>query len=258
MNIARTPFFLSLFLAGAPVFAQVDANFCGPIAGNHYGPYDYRPDHFVATPGDQENHSYKRMLVDGAHFTPRVENLIGAQSGGQIGPPGADLNYTLRAFPNHHRALIAVMRYGEKAKSDKPAGLSMVVECYFERAVRFKPNDMIVKMLYATYLIKNKRVLEAAAQLEQATVLAKDGAFTHYNIGLVYFDMKNYGKALAQAHQAIALGFERTELRDLLKGVNQWQDPKTEAKAEAPVQPASQPAGQSAGDAPPVEPKSKP
>ena len=254
MNIARTPFFLILLLAGAPVFAQVDANLCGPIEGNHYGPYDYRPDHFVGRPGDQETHSYKRMLVDGAHFTPRVENLIGAQSGGQVGPPGADLNYTLRAFPNHHRALMAVMRYGEKKKSEKPAGLSMVIECYFERAARFKPDDTIVKMLYATYLIKHNRVPEAVGQLERATVLAKDAAFTHYNIGLVYFDMKNYGKALVQAHEAIALGFPRTELRDLLKGVNQWQEPKTEAKAEAPVQPA----GQSGGDAPAVEPKPKP
>ena len=102
MNIARTPFFLILLLAGAPVFAQVDANYCGSLA-NGYGPYDYRPDHHIQAPGDQSPHTEKRMLVDGAHFTPRVENLIGAQSGGQVGDPGADLNYTLRAFPNHHR-----------------------------------------------------------------------------------------------------------------------------------------------------------
>ena len=256
MNIARTFFLISLFLAGAPVLAQVDANFCGPLA-NGYGPYDYRPDHFVGQPGDQESHSYKRMLVDGAHFTPRVENLIGAQSGGKSGPPGADLDYTLRAFPNHHRALMSVMRYGEKTKIERPAGLSMVVECYFERAARFKPNDTIVKMLYATYLMKNNRMPEAVNQLERATVLAKDGAFTHYNIGLVYFDMKNYGRALAQAHEAIALGFQRTELRDLLEAANQWQEPKTEATAGAPVEPASQPAGQSAGGAALVEPKPK-
>ncbi len=257
MTIARIPFFIGLFLAAAPAFAQVDANVCGPLEGNHYGPYDYRPDHFVAKPGDQESHSYKRFLVDSAHFTSRVENLIGAQSGGQIGPPGGDLNYTLRAFPNHHRALMSVMRYGEKTKSDKPIGLSMVVECYFERAARFKPDDTIVKMLYATYMIKRNRLPEAAAQLERATVLAKDSPFTHYNIGLVYFDMKNYGRALAQAHEAMALGFPGTELRDLLKGVNQWQEPKIEAKDEAPVQPSGVLGGQAGGQAPVVEPKPK-
>ena len=172
------------------------------------------------------------MLVDGAHFTRRVELLLGAQSGGQIGPPGGDLDYTLRAFPNHHRALMSVMRYGEKQKSKKPEGLRYDVECYFERAVRFQPNDAVARMLYATFLTKNNRVPEAVAQLEFSTVVAKDNAFTHYNIGLVYFDMKNYGKALAQAHRAQALGFERTELRELLKGVKQWQEPMAETKPQ--------------------------
>ncbi len=254
----RTLCLLHLVLLSFPALSQVSADACGPL-GNGFGPFDYRSDHQSsnAVVGADLPYVERRRLVEGAHFTPRVETLIGAQSGGQIGPPGGDLDYTLRAFPNHHRALMAVMRYGEKTKSEKPVGLGWVVECYFERAARFKPDDTIVKMLYATYLIKHNRVPEAASQLERATVLAKDGAFTHYNIGLVYFDMKNYGKALAQAHEAMALGFPRTELRDLLKGVNQWQEPKIEVKDEAPVQPASQSAAQSGGEAAPVEPKAK-
>lgn len=258
MKILRTLCLVHLVLISFPVLSQVSADACGPL-GNGFGPFDYRSDHQSSNAGVGADLPYgeRRRLVDGAHFTPRVELLIGAQSGGQIGAPGADLDYTLRAFPNHHRALMAVMRYGEKTKSEKPAGLGWVVECYFERAARFKPDDTIVKMLYATYLIKHNRVPEAVGQLERATVLAKDGAFTHYNIGLVYFDMKNYGKALAQAHGAMALGFPRTELRDLLKGVNQWQEPRADATAGAPAEPASQPAGQSAGGAALVDPKPK-
>ena len=232
MDAARAPYLLSLIFFSFPVLAQVNANYCGPLAGGHFGPYDYRSDYYVGEPGDQESHQSKRGLVDGAHFTRRVELLLGAQSGGQIGLPGADLNYTLKAFPNHHRALMSVMRYGEKQKSNKPEGLQYDVECYFERAVRFQPNDAVARMLYATYLTKNNRVPEAVAQLEFSTVVAKDNAFTHYNIGLVYFDMKNYGKALAQAHRAQALGFERTELRELLKGVKQWQEPVAETKPQ--------------------------
>ena len=34
----------------------------------------------------------------------------------------------LRAFPNHHRALMSEMRYGEKKATQKPAGLSYVVD----------------------------------------------------------------------------------------------------------------------------------
>ena len=231
MNTLLVPYLVSLMFFSFPVVAQVNASLCGPL-GNGFGPYDYRSDYYVSAPGDQETHQYKRALVDGAHFTRRVELLMGAQSGGQIGPPGGDLDYTLRAFPNHHRALISVMKYGEKQKSQKPEGLRYDVECYFERAVRFQPNDAIARMLYATFLTKNNRVPEAVAQLEISTVVAKDNAFTHYNVGLVYFDMKNYGKALAQAHRAQALGFERTELRELLKGVKQWQEPMAETKPQ--------------------------
>lgn len=229
------------FFAGSSVFAQVNASFCGPLT-NNYGPYDYRADYHVQADGDQMPHSEKRRLVEGAHFTRRVENLIGAQSSGQVGPPGADLDYTLRAFPNNHRALMAVMRYGEKTGSQQPTGLRYVVECYFERALRFKPNDTVARIIYSTYLAKNKRVPEAIAELERTTMFAKDNAFTHYNIGLAYFDMKIYDKALAQAHRALALGFGRTQLRDLLQKVGQWQEPTTATAGNLPDTAASAPA----------------
>lgn len=225
---------LSSFLATAPAFAQVDASLCGSLE-NAFGPYDYRADHHIQAMGDQMPHSEKRLLVEGPHFSARVENLIGAQSGGQSGPPGADIDYTLRAFPNHHRALMAVMRYGEKTNSQQPAGLRRTVECYFERAIRFKPDDTIARIIYSTYLVKNKRVPEAVVQLESATRIAADNAFSHYNIGLAYFDMKIYDRALAQAHRALALGFERMELRDQLEKAGQWKDSVVAAPAEPPA-----------------------
>jgi tetratricopeptide (TPR) repeat protein len=230
MKTTRSLYLLLVAAMGFPVYAQVNANFCGPLVDGHFGPYDYRADKDPPSAGVGD-HNHKLGLVEGAHFTPRVESLLGAQSGGRIGPPGADLDYTLRAFPNHHRALMSVMRYGEKAKNPQPPGLRWVVECYFERAVRFKPDDTIVRMIYSTYLANNNRQSEAIAQLEHATTLAGDNPFTHYNIGLVFFDMKIYDKALARAHQALALGFEREELRELLKKANQWKEPLAEPKS---------------------------
>lgn len=230
MNIARALNFSYLLLLCVPAIAQVNADYCGSLE-NGYGPFDYRADKYV--PGsDPMPHAEKRKLVELWHFTPRVENLIGAQSGGSIGPPGADLDYTLRAFPNNHRALISVMRYGEKTGSERPPGLRYVVECYFERAIRFKSDDAIARILYSNYLTKKKRTPEAIAQLEQATTIAGENAFTHYNIGLTYFDMKIYDRALARAHRALALGFERVELPEQLKSVGQWQEPVTEAKPQ--------------------------
>ena len=107
------------------------------------------------------------------------------------------------------------------------------MECYFLRAVVFRPKDRIARMLFAQFLIHKSRFDEAAEQLVVAARLALDNPFTQYNVGLLYFEMKNYPKALEQAHKALALGLDRPELRDKLKGVNAWQDSSTEPNAAA-------------------------
>jgi hypothetical protein len=193
-----------------PAVAQPTGLSCGSLQ-NHYGPYDFRTD------------KQKLPIVDGAHFTPAVEALIRGSSSSS--GPGADLNYTLAAFPNHHRALISVMNYGEKLKTTQPRDLPLIVECYFVRALRFRPDDTVARMIYATYLAKNKREADANKQLDQVAVAANDNAFTYYNLGLIYFDIKNYDKALEHAHKAYGLGFEAVNLRDQLKKVGKWIEP---------------------------------
>lgn len=181
---------------------------CGPLA-NHYGPFDYR------TQRD------KLKRVEDYHFTPGVEALVRGQSTTKI---GGDLSYLMRTSPNHHRGLVAVMRLGEKEDSPHPRNLQYSVECYFERAIRFQKNDATVRMLYAQYLNKQKRTPDALRELDTASKLAQTG-YTHYNVGLVYFEMGEFDLALSQAHQAMALGFDRPELADQLKSKNKWKDP---------------------------------
>lgn len=186
--------------------AQTTSTGCGPIDGGA----DYR--------GAEQG--YLKQVED-FHFTPSVESLIH----GHTGTIGSDLDYTLSHFPNHHRALIAMMRLGEKEKTSQPGGSKYSVECWFDRAVRFRPDDVIVRMIYSTYLNKQGRRADAASQLGIATTYAKDDAFAHYNIGLHYFDLKNYDQALIEAHKAIALGFAQTALRDKLQSVGKWTEP---------------------------------
>lgn len=191
-------------------FAQTVGN-CGRLSSpEQYGPYDYR------------NQRDKLPIVESNHFRPEIETLI---SGDRTKDPGGDIDYTLRAIPNHHRALLAMMRLGEREKTSKPNHVSYTIECWFKRAIEFRPDDSIVRMIYSTYLNKNGRTPDANAQLDIATVYAKDNAFTHYNIGLHYFDFKNYDQALIQAHKAMALGFSKTELRDQLRSIGKWTEP---------------------------------
>lgn len=204
---------LHLLFPGKAVAQEVPG--CGPLrTAGQYGPYDYRTD------------VDKLPIVLGAHFTPEVEALVRGRASGKN--PGGDIDYTLRSIPNNHRALIAMMRLGEKEKTTQPIGTRYPVECWFQRAIAFRADDAIVRMIYSSYLNSKSRLPEATAQLEAATALAKDNAFTHYNIGLHYFDLKNYDKALVQAHKAMALGFLQTGLKDQLEQVGKWSAPSTE------------------------------
>ncbi len=202
--------------------AQLSAQFCGSLE-HPLGPFDYRQDRFKPKPGDQEPHRAKLRIVEDNHFTPEVEALIRGKSSST--GPQLDLDFVLRAFPNHHRALAALMRLWERTKSPQPGDLPRPVECYFERAVRFQPDDTTARLLYATLLYGDKRKPEALEQLERARFHAGDNGFTHYNIGLVFLDVGEPEQALAQAHRAMNLGFERTGLKDKLVALGRWQDP---------------------------------
>ena len=229
-------FALALMASTAPAAAQTAAEVsCGGLA-NAFGPFDYRSDHFKLPPGDQYPYAYKLNLVEIAHFTPEVEALLRGKS---THLPGPDIDYTLRAFPNHHRALITLSRLAERTKIPAPAGLPRPIECYFDRAVRFVPDDSIVRLIFANYLIRRARLPEARGHIEAALRVAGDNPFTHYNIGLSFFEAGDHAAALTQAHRAMALGFPRADLKQKLVAVGRWTDPVADVAAAAASSPAA-------------------
>ena len=239
-NAVRSLLVALSLAAGFAVHAQVSEQACGSLAAS-FGPFDYRADHFRPLPGDQMSHRDKLQLVEGAHFTPDVEQLI---RGNTARLPHGDLEYTLRVFPNHHRALVTMTKLWERAgKSPQPAGLTRPVECYFERALRFQPGDNIARLLYASFLIKADRKPEAVAQLKAVERAAGDNAFTHFNIGMVYADAGLMDDALVQAHRAMALGLGRLELRQRLVAAGSWKEPAAATSESAASTPALPPSG---------------
>jgi hypothetical protein len=60
----------------------------------------------------------KLRIVEQYHLTPEVLKLVPATTGAT----GGELDYILRAFPNHHVALMDMVKLGEKQKTAKPAG----------------------------------------------------------------------------------------------------------------------------------------
>lgn len=183
---------------------------CGNPLVNNYGPFDYRFDR-----------GQKLKVVEDYHFNARVESLMAGQSGTVAG----DLDYVLRAFPNHHRALVAMMKLGARTKGATPAGAQFAVECYFKRALFFKPDDAVARMIYAQYLGSNGRKPEASGELDRVVKTSQDSAITQHNAGLLYFELGEFDKALAQAHRASALGFQGQGLKAQLQAAGKWVDP---------------------------------
>lgn len=190
---------------------------CGPLQ-NAYGPFDYtNPDHVAK----------KLDRVERAHFDKGVENLKGhlTNAGGKAQLKG-DIAYTLRAFPNHHRALYAMVRLHVKNKGKPGQLMQYSADCWFERAKRFKPDDGVVYMLYGLYLTRMDHYKDALEQYRYAESLLPESAEVAYNMGLLFAEMKNYDSAREYAEKAYSLGYPLPGLRNKLRRAGAWKPAK--------------------------------
>ena len=184
-------------------------NYCGELA-NAYGPFDYRKAEFAPN----------LHIVEMAHFTSDVEQGIK----GNAGYLGGDLDYTLRAFPNHHRALATMARLGLKDKTVRVNQAKYPVECYFNRAIRFAPDDGVVHGAYGNYLFALGQTDKALVEFNQAVALEPENATINYNIGLAFLKEKNFEQANKYAKKAYALGFPLPGLKNKLIEAGKWED----------------------------------
>lgn len=182
---------------------------CGELETG-FGPYDYT---------DPAHRGHDLHIVEINHFTPEVEGLIAGKSS----TLGADIDYTLRTFPNHHRALQAMIRLSQREKKATPAGAKFTVGCYFDRALRFKPDDPTVLMLHGMFLNTQGKLDDAIAQVEKANQLLPNDANINYNLGLLYFDKKDFVKSREHARTAYDLGFPLPGLKNKLTKAGQWE-----------------------------------
>lgn len=188
---------------------------CGSLR-NAYGPFNYNTARGRA----------HWKVVQEYHFTPSVQRL----EHGHTGKIPEDLDYTLRAFPNQPLALFDMARYQLEHGYPRGANWDSVhyypAECYFKRAMAFVPKDGVVRMIYGIYLQRKGDNQAALKRYKQAEKLieSKRSAELHYNMGLLYFKLKDYAEARKQAKQAYAKGYPLPGLRNQLESVGQWPD----------------------------------
>jgi len=189
---------------------------CGSLE-SHYGPYDFRVNRD------------KLPIVENYHFSPKVQALV---KGDTSTTPGPDIEYVLKTFPNHPPALAALMRWARLKNSPHPSDLKYSIDCHFERALRFRNDDAVVRMLFAQWLNQTQRKPQALQQL--ARVDPKGNPQTTANLGLLYAELGEYDLALARAHEVQAAGYPIPLLQAALVKAGRWQEAAAAAAASAP------------------------
>ncbi|OIR07135.1 hypothetical protein GALL_107240 [mine drainage metagenome] len=245
-SIGLVLFGVSAALAGAVGSAAARAEdvyneqICGPMINNAgtyvNGPYDYR-----------KTTQANKDLVENYHFNMQ-EKVMGSTDARKRVPVWNQFEYTLIIFPNSPRALAAIDRLAQILKTDKPPGARFSAECAFLKAVKFTPDDPVVRVLFGYYLGERGRAAEAETQLQAAEKLAQGNPSLQYNLGLAYFKIKDYPKAREHALTAYGMGFPLPGLREMLQREGRWeasaaptQTPSTVATVPKPVDSPSSP-----------------
>ncbi len=186
------------------------SSICGDFSEIYNGPFDFR----------DPSVSERLKVVEAHHFTKKVEQLIAGESTSRI---GGDLAFVLNIFPSHHRALNAMSRLSLKEKTPKPDGARYSVLCYFDRAVRFKPDDAMVRSLFSSHLVKINKINLALEQLIFAADIEPDNPTIHYNLGLLYLKTKDYDNAVRFAKKAYSHNFPLPGLKKKLIRLGKWK-----------------------------------
>lgn len=190
---------------------------CGSLQ-NAYGPFDYR-----TASAD------KKILVEAPHYNDQSIAVMQGKVIARGNQVMDDLHYTLRVFPNHPGALMAIDRLGKIMKTEKPFHRAYKIECYYIRGVRMAKDDPMVYYLYGMYLQHRGRKVEAREKVEEAVGLFQKGQSEVtpnmlYNLGLAYFEFGEYDEAASYARRAAEGGFTLPGLKNKLKGVGHWQE----------------------------------
>jgi len=185
------------------------SSICGELDNGGNGPFDYT--------NPQQVHLKN---VESHHFSKNVEKLIS----GVTGYLGGDLDFTLRAYPNHHRALDAMGRLAIRDKTPQPQGARYSALCWFDRAIRFKPDDVMVRLVFSNHLLKLNKLDMALEQLLIANDLEPENPLTAYNLGLIYLKKRDYENAVYYAKKAYDKDFPLEGLKRQLIAAGKWRE----------------------------------
>ena len=157
----------------------------------HVGPLDYRthPSQDAEARRGLPLHAQGRDAAQGTEQHDRWRPRVHAERHPE--PP---------ARPAHHG------EYFKRTRAGRDAGNGDGPACWFDRAVAYRPDDPTVRILYADELLKQGKRNEVLSQLQVAEEHASESATMHYNLGLLYLDLKDFDRSVEHARQGLRAG----------------------------------------------------
>lgn len=201
--------FASLLLVGMQTPAT--AATCGLVVKTSAGPHDYR---------DYNARARVLPVVERVHFTPGIEDLT-AKANRYL---AQSISYTLNKFPNHYRALDAMSRLSARVGKSQPDGSDHSVDCWFQRAVVFQPEDGIVRLTYGIHLERIGKPEEALKHMETGLRLEPGNAKVLYYLSRLHLHLGHPEDSRRYALEAQTAGFPIADLREELSALGHWDD----------------------------------
>lgn len=173
------------------------------------------PSNYYAAASDQGVKDHLRT-VEAYHLKPDIRQAIQAKHYVSV---WGDLDFVLRYFPNHPRALLLMSEVCHLWRDPR-----CNPESYFDKAIAMTPDNPTIQIAKGIYLQRGNRLDEAIESFKQALLSNPNSINAHYNLGLAYLAQKQYGLANEHAQQAYSLETSLPAgLRNKLVAAGAWK-----------------------------------
>jgi tetratricopeptide (TPR) repeat protein len=191
---------------------------------------------YYAAKADKMREAKRLSTVEQYHLEQGDQKFRAGNYGGAL----AEFTFILGEYPNHPRALLLLAEMCAKWKSS-----SCDVDGMFDNAVDVNPRVAGTYVVRGLYYHRTGRLENAIASYNRALELDPNSLNANYNLGLAYFDQKQYSRANEAAQRAYLNGAPLPGLRNKLQSVGAWRSLDTAAPTsgnEAPSVAAPTPA----------------
>ena len=185
-----------------------------PVTALGQGGESGNRDYYHARDTSEGEHDLR--TVETYHLGPGMNHM---KSKDEYSQALADFEFILRVFPNHPQALALTSELCDIKWRNPRCDVTQ----WFERAIQRNPGASQTYMLYGMHFHRLNKLPQAVENYKQAIALSPASANAHYNLGLAYFDAKEFDLANREAQVSYALGIPLPGLRDKLTRAGKWK-----------------------------------